>query len=105
MVLRIRKKRSLARFIAPVATLVILGYFGFHAFNGQYGIRANLVMQKRMVELQTQLADLSKRRETLEARVALLRDGSMEKDMVDQHVRSQLNMVRDDEVVMFLPQK
>ena len=105
MVLRIRKKRSLSRFIAPVATLVILGYFGFHAFNGQYGIRANLAMQKRMVELQTQLAGLSKRRETLEARVALLRDGSMEKDMVDQHVRSQLNMVRDDEVVMFLPQK
>ena len=104
MVLRIRKKRSLSRFIAPVATLVILGYFGFHAFNGQYGIRANLAMQKRMVELQTQLADLSKQRETLEARVALLRDGSMEKDMVDQHVRSQLNMVRDDEVVMFLPQ-
>ena len=105
MVLRISKKRSLSRFIAPVATLVILGYFGFHAFNGQYGIRANLAMQKRMVELQTQLADLSKQRETLEARVALLRDGSMEKDMVDQHVRSQLNMVRDDEVVMFLPKK
>ena len=105
MVLRIRKKRSLSRFIAPVATLVILGYFGFHAFNGQYGIRANLAMQKRMAELQVELDGLSKRRETLEARVALLRDGSMEKDMVDQHVRSQLNMVREDEVVMFLPQK
>ena len=105
MVLRIRKKRSLSRFIAPVATLVILGYFGFHAFNGQYGIRANLAMQKRMVELQVELDGLSKRRETLEARVALLRDGSMEKDMVDQHVRSQLNMLREDEVVMFLPQK
>ena len=104
MVLRIRKKRSLSRFIAPVATLVILGYFGFHAFNGQYGIRAHLAMQKRMVELQAELDGLSKQRETLEARVALLREGSMEKDMVDQHVRAQLNMVRDDEVVMFLPQ-
>ena len=52
-----------------------------------------------------ELAELSKARETLEVRVALLRDGSMEKDMVDQQVRSQLNMLRDDEVVIFLPQK
>ncbi|MEP0945177.1 MAG: septum formation initiator family protein [Rhizobiaceae bacterium] len=105
MVLRIRKKRSFSRFIAPLATLVILGYFGFHAFNGQYGIRANLAMQQRMVELEADLAGLSDRREVLEARVALLREGSLEKDMVDQQVRSQLNMLRDDEVVLFLPQK
>lgn len=105
MVLRIRKKRSLTRFIAPVATLVILGYFGFHAFNGQYGIRANLAMEQRKVALEEKLAGLSEKRAILEARVALLREGSMEKDMVDEYVRSQLNMVRDNEVVMFLPQK
>jgi len=92
----------MARFIAPLMTLVILGYFGFHAFNGQYGIRANLLMQKRMVELQDQLQERTQRRALLEDRVALLRRGSMEKDMVDQHVRSQLNMLRQDEVVLFL---
>ena len=102
MVLRRKKRRTLARFIAPLATLVIVGYFGFHAFNGQYGIRANLAMQKRMVELKGELAGLTKQRQTLEERVKLLRDGSMEKDMVDQHVRSQLNMVREDEIVLFI---
>ena len=102
MVLRRTKRRRLSRFIAPVATLIIVGYFGFHAFNGQYGIRANLAMQQRMGELEMKLAELTKHRETLEDRVKLLRDGSMEKDMVDQHVRSQLNMVRDDEIVLFI---
>lgn len=102
MVLRRKKRRTLARFIAPLATLVIVGYFGFHAFNGQYGIRANLAMQKRMVELKGELAGLTKQRQTLEERVKLLRDGSMEKDMVDQHVRAQLNMVREDEIVLFI---
>ena len=104
MVIRTRKRRSLARFIAPLASLVIVGYFGFHAFNGQYGIRANLVMQKQMVDLKSELADLTQRRETLENRVALLREGTMEKDMVDQYVRAQLNMVREDEIVLFLNQ-
>ncbi len=102
MAVRSRKKPTLARFIAPLMTLVILGYFGFHAFNGQYGIRANLLMQKRMVELQDQLEQRTQRRALLEDRVALLREGSMEKDMVDQHVRAQLNMLREDEVVLFI---
>ena len=102
MVLRRTKRRRLSRFIAPVATLIIVGYFGFHAFNGQYGIRANLAMQQRMAELEVKLAEVTKRREVLEDRVKLLRDGSMEKDMVDQHVRSQLNMVREDEIVLFI---
>ena len=102
MVLRRTKRRRLSRFIAPVATLIIVGYFGFHAFNGQYGIRANLAMQQRMAELEVKLAEVTKRREVLEDRVKSLRDGSMEKDMVDQHVRSQLNMVREDEIVLFI---
>ena len=102
MVSRSRKRRSVTRFIAPLATLVILGYLGFHAFNGQYGIRANLVMQQRMVDLEVQLAQLTARRSILEDQVALLREGSMEKDMVDQHVRAQLNMLREDEVVLFI---
>lgn len=103
MAIRSRKRTSVARFIAPLATLVILGYFGFHAFNGQYGIRANLVMEKRIVELETKLATRTARREKLESRVALLREGSMERDMVDEYVRGQLNMVRKDELVLFMP--
>ena len=101
MVIRSRKRRSSARFIAPMATLVILGYFGFHAFNGQYGIRANLAMQQRIAELELKLEQRTLERSGMESRVALLRDGSMERDMVDQHVRQQLNMLRENEVVLF----
>ncbi len=101
MAIRSRKRSSLSRFIAPVATLIILGYFGFHAFNGQYGIRANIAMQKRIDRLEQRLADRTAFRNKLESRVALLREGTLEKDMVDEHVRKQLNMMREDEVVLF----
>ena len=100
--MRSRKRPSIARFIAPLTSFVILGYFGFHAFNGQYGIRANLVMQQRIGDLEAKLNQRTLAREKLEARVALLREGSMEKDMVDQYVRSQLNMARPDEIVLFV---
>jgi cell division protein FtsB len=102
MAVRRRKKRSLTRFIAPLATMMILGYFGFHAFNGQYGIRAHLAMELRMAELEKKLEERTAVRNQLEARVAMLNDGTMEKDMVDQYVRSQLNMAREDEVVLLL---
>jgi len=80
--------------------LMILGYFGFHSLNGQYGIRAHLVMQARIVKLEANLIERTKIREKLEDRVALLREGTMEKDMVDQYVRAQLNMLREDEIVL-----
>lgn len=105
MAVRKRKKRSLSRFIAPLATMVILGYFGFHAFNGQYGIRAQLAMEVRLDELEKKLAARTAVRDHLEARVAMLSDGTMEKDMVDQYVRAQLNMVREDEIVLLMSRK
>lgn len=95
-----RKRKSLARFIAPVMTLVILGYFGYHAMNGHYGIRAQVVMQKRLADLEQELAARTAIREKLEARVALVRDGTMEKDMVDEQIRRQLNMLREDEIAL-----
>jgi len=100
MAIRSRKRRSLTRFIAPLATMMILGYFGFHAVNGQYGMRAHLAMQLQEKQLQQKLAKRTAVREELENRVKLLRVGSMEKDMVDQYVRAQLNMTREDEIVL-----
>ena len=95
-----KKRLRLSRFVAPVATIMILGYFGFHAFDFQYGIRAQILMKSKIDIQHVQLADLVKRRELLEHRVSLLQRGSMERDMIDEHVRRQLNMIREDEIVL-----
>ena len=55
-----------------------------------------------MANLEQKLVERTAVRNQLEARVAMLSDGTMEKDMVDQYVRSQLNMAREDEVVLIL---
>ncbi|MGO6904352.1 septum formation initiator family protein, partial [Rhizobium ruizarguesonis] len=48
-----------------------------------------------------ELAILKAKREHLENQVALLSDGSLDKDMLDEKARYQLNMSRADEIVVF----
>ncbi|MEL6734344.1 MAG: septum formation initiator family protein [Pseudomonadota bacterium] len=105
MSVRRRKSRSMTRFIAPLATLLILGYFSFHAFNGHYGVRARIVMEQQIAVLEKDLAERTAARTELEHRVSLIRDGSLEKDMVDEQVRSQLNMARPHEIVLMYPKE
>lgn len=81
--------------------MVMLGYFGFHAFNGQYGIRAHITMKSKIDVLQAKLDGLQKQRSVLESRVTLLSQGTMERDMVDEQIRRQLNMARENEIVLF----
>ena len=54
----------------------------------------------RALELQFQIADLEREREELANRVALLKNGSLERDMLDEQVRYQLNMIHNDEIVV-----
>jgi cell division protein FtsB len=102
MSVRRRRRSPFRRFIAPVATLAILAYFTFHAFNGQYGLHAQIVMAQKEVELRAQLDTLRATREDLERRIALLQDGNLNRDMVDEHARRQLNLARSDEMVIFI---
>lgn len=96
------RTRSLAgRIVTPLATMLVLGYFAFHAFNGQYGIRARIAFNAKETELATRLAALEAVRSRVEMRVRLLREGSIERDMVDERARHILNVVREDEIVLF----
>ncbi|MDD9910281.1 MAG: septum formation initiator family protein [Ahrensia sp.] len=101
MKFRSRKRHPLSRFIAPVMTLTILGYFGYHAMNGHYGVRAQVAMEKRLADLEQELAARTAIRKKLEARVMMVRDGSMDRDMIDEQIRRKLNMTRSDEIVLF----
>ena len=99
-----RRRRS-RHLVLPAITAAFLGYFGFHAFNGEYGIHAKYRLEERKVSLEEELARTIARREALETRTQLLHDGTMEKDMLDEQVRRTLGMVRSDEVViLFDPQ-
>lgn len=80
--------------------VLIFGYFGTQAFKGDYGIRANNRLQNKVVELEKELVVLTKRRVLFEKRVALLHNGTIEKDMLDEQVRRNLGLVNQDDIVL-----
>ena len=94
------KKRRIGRLIVPALTIAFLGYFGFHAFNGEYGIYAKYQFEARAAVLEAELERVKAQRAELERRVRLLHDGTLEKDMLDEQARRALNLAHPDEVII-----
>jgi cell division protein FtsB len=98
-----QKRKSIrGRFILPVLAAAFLYYFGFHAYHGEYGINARVRLEEQIKLMNDQLADLTRQREALEREVSLVRDGSIEKDMLDEQARRALNLSRPDELTIML---
>ncbi len=97
---RQHKKRNTGALIVPAITVVFLSYFGFHAFHGEYGIYSKYGLEERVAALQINLDKVQSERVRLERRVQLLHDGTLERDMLDEHARRSLNLALTDEVVI-----
>jgi len=95
------KKRKLGRFVMPLIAVAFLSYFGYHSIHGEFGLKATEKFDRQRVERQARLDELTEQRKTLEKEVALLSDGSLERDMLDEKARFGLNMSRADEIVIF----
>ncbi|WP_454286800.1 FtsB family cell division protein [Rhizobium arsenicireducens] len=98
---RHHKKRKLGQFILPAVTIAFLSYFGYHSIHGDYGLRAAQEFERQRLARSGELAKLVGHRQQLERQVELLSDGSLERDMIDEKARYQLNMSRPDEIVIF----
>lgn len=86
----------------PLLTVAFLGYFGFHAFNGFYGIRSHERLEREAVALAGQLDALKGERAALERRVTGLRPDKLDADMIDTEARVALNRLRPDEILIDL---
>jgi cell division protein FtsB len=95
------KRRYSGRFITPILAVAFCSYFGYHSIHGDLGLNATKAFEARRIEREAQLADLVKTRKELERQVALMSDGSLEKDMLDEKARYSLNVSRADEIVIF----
>jgi cell division protein FtsB len=100
---RQHKTRNTGVLIVPAIAAVVLSYFSYHAFNGGYGIYAKQTLEERVSVLEAKLAKVSGERMRLEQRVLLLHDGSIEKDMLDEHARRSLNLAQKDEIIILRP--
>ncbi len=97
---RQHRKRKTGWLIVPALSVALISYFGFHAYHGEFGIYSRYRLEERTVELQARLDELRTQRTSLERRVQLLHDGTLEKDMLDEQARKALNVSLADEITI-----
>ena len=96
------KQSKLKPLLVPVCCLFLLGYFAYHAVEGDYGLFALGKLHQRVASLDAELAGMRADRAALEKHVALMRPESVDKDMVDERARQALNMADAKDIVIFL---
>ena len=84
----------------PLLAAAFLGYFGYHAVSGSYGLLAREGFEAQAERLEAELAELEAERAALEARTALLRPAGLDPDMADELARRNLNVIAPNEVVI-----
>ena len=91
--------------IVPVLGISLLTYFSYHAIQGERGLFAWIQLNQQLKQTRALADAVAGQRAELENRVRRLSSGSLDTDLLDERVRSMLNLARGDEVVIMLPQQ
>ncbi|HEV2551477.1 MAG TPA: septum formation initiator family protein [Stellaceae bacterium] len=98
----LRELRRRARLVVtPVLGVSLVAYFAYHLVQGDRGFIAWLRLNQEVREAKVTLAAVTAERETIEHRVSLLRPEHLDRDMLDERARSQLNLIGPNETVIF----
>lgn len=78
----------------------VFSYFGYHIYHGEYGLYSRVKLESHIDDLNGELKTLVTAREAFEKKISLLRDGHIERDMLDEYVRKNLNLSTPNELVI-----
>ena len=95
--------RALRQTIGPAIGAAIVGYFAYHAVQGDRGLIALTHLQNEIQQAQATLAQVSEQRVELEKRASLLRRDHLDPDMLDERARAVLNYSHPDDVIILVP--
>lgn len=93
-------RRRIRHLIAPLFWLVLTVYFGYHAVNGERGLRRYFEL-KQEIQLASQVAEeVALRRAEMEMKVRQLSPQSIDVDTLEESARTLLNMGQDGDYVI-----
>ena len=85
----------------PLIIACIVGYFGFHAVQGERGMLTWLQLSHQIEQSRAALVLSQAEERRLAHRVALLRRDNLDLDMLDERTRAVLNHAGPGEIVVF----
>jgi cell division protein FtsB len=87
-------------FLVSLGCLAMLGYLGWQEFYGPRGYPYRDQLLQHSLALTKDRDTIEVQRKTIETRVALMRPESIDPDMLDELARKNLNMVRQNDIVV-----
>lgn len=93
------RRHSLAA-IVPVICFAAIGYFAYHAMEGEHGINAYTRLTLQIQDTKAALTEVTAERRTLERRVGLLRADKLDADMLDEQGKKVLGLIKPGEIVI-----
>lgn len=95
-------KRRFTQALAPTLAIALMGYFIYHAIQGDRGLLAWIQLTQQLDTAQAELAELQAARKQLEDKVNGLRPESLNRDLLEEQVRQFLGYSHPDEMVVIL---
>ena len=95
--IRLRLRHALV----PLAWLGLTFYFGWHAVNGEHGLRRMFRLQQELKIARQIAAEIRARRLEMEAKVKQLSPQSIDIDVLDESARAVLNLSNEKDYVIF----
>lgn len=93
------RRHSLAAVI-PVICFAAIGYFAYHAMEGEHGINAYTRLTLQIQDTKAALVEVTSERRTLERRVGLLRADGLDADMLEEQGKKVLGLLRPGDRVI-----
>ncbi|MFZ2004887.1 MAG: septum formation initiator family protein [Stellaceae bacterium] len=100
----LHEMRRRARFlVGPLLGAALTSYFVYHTIEGDRGLRAWRDINQQLRIAKDQYATVEAERDALEHKVDGLNPHHVDPDLLDQQIRSQLELVSPDEVILMQP--
>jgi cell division protein FtsB len=80
-----------------------IAYFSHHAMTGPHGLTARRAFEQETTDLKARLADMVAERKSLEHRLDLLGDDTLDPDLLEEETRSRLGWLGPRDRVLILP--
>ena len=96
-------RRRARHVVGPLFGMALTGYFAYNLVAGDRGFEAWIRLSRQLKAERTNLEQVRAEHATLAQKVADLRPDHLDPDLLDERVRTVLNLVAPDEVVIMRP--